>query len=136
MENMTIVDLISFISSLVSLVLAIVAILAAKTSESEVRQNFDKTQKMLIEYESRMKDVLAEIDKKSAVIERTVSESQRELMATMTNIINETVIPKKRDMGEEIGAQFLQSMMTNPQQANSMIQGLIPLMELMEKQKG
>lgn len=136
MENLNFIDAVSLISSLASLILAIVAIQAAKSSEREVRDNFEKTQKMMVEYESRIKDVLAEIDKKSAVIERTVSESQRELMSTMTNIINETIIPKKRDMGEELGIQFLQSMMTNPQQANSMIQGLTPLIELMEKQKG
>lgn len=136
MENLTIVDVISLIASLASLILAIVAIQAAKSSEREVRNNFEKTQKMMVEYESRMKDVLSEIDKKSAVIERTVSESQRELMSTMTNIINETVIPKKRDMGEELGIQFIQSMMTNPQQAGSMIEGLAPLMALMEKHKG
>ena len=135
MENLTIVDVVSLIASLVSLILAIVAIQAAKSSEREVRNNFEKTQNMMVEYESRMKDVLSEIDKKSAVIERTVSESQRELMSTMTNIINETVIPKKPDMGEELGMQFLQNMMTNPQQAGSMIEGLTPLIEMMEKQK-
>ncbi|WP_120512641.1 hypothetical protein [Photobacterium salinisoli] len=136
MENLTIVDVISLIASLASLILAVVAIQAAKSSEREVRNNFEKTQNMMVEYESRMKDVLSEIDKKSAVIERTVSESQRELMSTMTNIINETVIPKKRDMGEELGIQFLQSMMSNPQQAGSMIEGLAPLIDLMEKHKG
>ena len=35
-------------------------------------------------------------------------------MNTMTNIINETVIPKEKDMGEEFGMQFLQQMMANP----------------------
>ncbi len=51
-------------------ILAIVAIQSAKSSEKEVRNNFEKTQKMMIEYETRIKEVLAEIDKKSAIIEK------------------------------------------------------------------
>ena len=98
MDTTSLINIISLISSIASLILAIVAIQAAKSSEKEVRDNFEKTQNMLIEYESRMKATLAEIDKKSAIIEKTVSESQKELMNTMTNIINETIIPKKQDM--------------------------------------
>ncbi len=133
MENLSIIDIISLISSIASLILAVVAIQAAKSSEKEVRDNFEKTQKMMIEYESRMKDVLSEIDKKSAIIEKTVSESQKELMNTMTNIINETVIPKKKDMGEELGMQFMTQLMTNPNQANDMMNVLLPLMEMSQK---
>ena len=135
MENLSMVDIISFISSIASLILAIVAIQAAKSSEKEVRDNFEKTQKMMIEYESRMKDVLSEIDKKSAVIEKTVSESQKELMNTMTNIINETVIPKKKDMGEEFGMQFMTQLMTNPTQASAMINALEPIMKMSAQKK-
>jgi hypothetical protein len=135
MENLSVVDIISFISSIASLILAIVAIQAAKSSEKEVRDNFEKTQKMMIEYESRIKDVLSEIDKKSAVIEKTVSESQKELMNTMTNIINETVIPKKKDMGEEFGMQFMTQLMNNPTQASAMISALEPIMKMSAQKK-
>lgn len=135
MENLSIVDVVSFIASLTSLILAIVAIQTAKSSEKEVRDNFEKTQKMMIEYESRMKDILSEIDKKSAVIEKTVSESQKELMSTMTNIINETVIPKKKNMGEEFGMQFLTQLMTNPTQASSVMNALEPLMKMARDKK-
>ena len=135
MESLSIVDVVSLIASLASLILAVVAIQAAKSSEKEVRDNFEKTQKMMIEYESRMKDVLAEIDKKSAVIEKTVSESQKELMSTMTNIINETVIPKKSDMGEELGMMFFQQMMTDPDKASGMMGALQPLIEMSQRDK-
>ena len=132
MENMSIVDVISFASSITSLILAIVAINAAKNSEREVRENFEKTQKVMSEYQERTKEVLSEIDKKSAVIERTVSESQRQLMDTMTNIINETIIPKKKDMGEEFGMQFMQQLMANPNEAGNMMNALEPLMKMAE----
>ena len=136
MENLSIVDVVSLIASLASLILAIVAIQAARSSEREVRDNFDKTQKMMTEYESRMKDVLSEIDKKSAIIEKTVSESQRDLMATMTNIINETVIPKKEDMGEQFAMMFVQQLLSDPDKAGGMMGALQPFIEMAQKDKG
>lgn len=136
MDNLSVIDVISLLSSIASLILAIVAIIAAKSSEREVRENFEKTQRVMMEYQERTKEVLAEIDKKSEVIERTVSESQRQLMNTMTNIINETVIPKKVDMGEQLGMQFMQQMMTNPEKANDMMGGLANIMSIIEAQKG
>ena len=135
MENLNILEMVSLLASIASLILAIVAINAAKTSEREVRDNFEKTQKVMAEYQERTKEVLAEIDKKSTVIERTVSDSQKQLMNTMTNIINETVIPKKKDMGEEFGMQFMTQLMSNPNQANDMMNALMPLMKLAEEQK-
>ena len=130
MENLTIIEVVSFLASIASLILAVVAILAAKSSEREVRENFEKTQRVMSEYQERTKEVLAEIDKKSAVIERTVSESQRQLMDAMTNIINETVIPKKDDPGEKFGMQFMQQMMANPDQAENMMDMISPLIKL------
>lgn len=56
-------------------------------------------------------------------------------MSTMTNIINETVIPKKKDMGEELGMQLMTQLMTNPHQANDMMNVLVPLIKMMEEKK-
>ncbi|MVB15592.1 hypothetical protein D6V29_12525 [Vibrio cholerae] len=135
MENLGLIETISFLASIASLILAIVAIQAARNSEREVRENFEKTQKVMEEYQERTKAVLAEIDKKSAVIEKTVSESQRQLMDTMTNIINETVIPKKTNIGEEMGIKFMQQLMSNPQKAGDMMGALEPLIKMAELQK-
>jgi len=129
-ENLSIIEVTSFIASITSLILAIVAINAAKSSEREVRHNFEKTQKVMEEYQERTKEVLAEIDKKSAIIERTVSESQKQLMDTMTNIINETVIPKKKDMGEELGIQLVTQMMNNPDKSNDMMKTMESFMKI------
>lgn len=135
MEGMTTFDLISFLASITSLILAIVAILAAKSSEREVRANFEKTQQVMREYQDRTKEVLAEIDKKSAVIERTVSESQKQLMDTMTNIINETVIPKRVDVGEQMGMQFMQQLMSNPSQGGEMMKNFAEIMKVIEQER-
>ena len=134
--NLTVVDFISFLSSITSLILAVVAIIRSINSEKDVRENFEKTKQVMAEYQERTKEVLAEIDKKSAVIERTVSDSQRQLLDTMTNIINETVIPKKTDVSEQLGIQFMQQLFANPQQANDMMGALQPFMDMAEKQKG
>lgn len=133
MENMTSFDLISFLASITSLILAVVAIIAAKNSEKEVRANFERTQQVMADYQEKTKAVLAEIDKRAAVIEQTVTESQRQLMNTMTNIINETVIPKKIDLGEQVGLQFMQQMLTNPAQGGETMKGLTDLMAMMKK---
>jgi len=134
MENLSIIEVTSFLASIASFILAIVAISAAKSSEREVRNNFEKTQKVMSEYQERTKEVLAEIDKKSAVIERTVSESQKQLMDTMTNIINETVIPKKKDVGEEMGLQFMNQLMTNPSQSGDMMNALKSIVSMTKTQ--
>ena len=133
MDNLSALDLISLIASISSLILAIVAIQAAKSSEKEVRENFIKTQEMLNQFESRNKEVMAEIDKKSAVIERTVSDSQQKLMDTLTNILNETVIPKKEDMGEKMGMQMLEQMMSNPEAGMQNFSMLAEIMKAAEK---
>ena len=134
MESLGIVEVVSLIASLASLILAMVTIHAARSSEKEVRDNFEKTQKMMVDYESRIKDVLSEIDKKSAIIEKTVSESQKDLMATMTNIINETVIPKKEDMGEQFAMMFVQQLLTNPEQASGMMEALQSFIDMAQKE--
>lgn len=130
MDWSSLMNFVSLVSGVVSVVLAVVAIQAAKTSEKEVRDNFEKTQQMLIEYESRMKATLAEIDKKSAIIEKTVSESQKDLMNTMTNIINETIIPKKQDMEEQFAVMFMNQLFSNPHEANSIVDAMKPIIEL------
>ena len=115
MEEVTWFEVLSLLASLASLVLALVAIWFARATEKEARANYQRT-----------KDVLGEIDKRAAVIETTVSESQRQLLDTMTNILNETVIPKKQDVGEMLGAQLIQALIP------AMTQNPAKLKELME----
>ena len=122
MENATLFDIVSLLTGAISIALALFAMWQAKQSEKEARSNYEKT-----------KDVLAEIDKKSAIIERTVSESQQKLMDTMTNIINETVIPKQQDIGEQLGAQFMMQMLQDPNNLGQNLDMLQKLAELGDK---
>ena len=101
LENVDIFTMTSFMASIASLVLAVVAIFLARSSAKESRDNYEKT-----------KDVLAKINTRSAVIETTVHKSQDQLMATVTKIIDEIVIPKKEDPKQ---AMLLKLMTENPQ---------------------
>lgn len=137
-------EILSLIVGIISIVLAIVSMISAKKSEQQSLHNFEKTQellqknyeetqKLLQENYDKTKDLLAEIDKKAAVIDSVVQKNQERMMTTLTDIVSETVIPKKPDMGEQIGAQFLMGLLGNPAQAQSSINSLGALVELMEK---
>lgn len=136
-------DTISLIVGIISIVLAIVAMISSKKAEEASLHNFERTQELLQKnYEStqkilqenyeKTKELLAEIDKKAAVIDSVVQKNQEQMMAMITNIVNETVIPKKRDFGEELGAQFLMSLIANPEQSEASLQNLETLAKLVE----
>ena len=137
-------ETISLIVGIISIVLAIVAMASSKKAEQASLHNFEKTlellqknyestQKILQDNYDKTKELLAEIDKKAAVIDSVVQRNQEQMMSTITNIVNETVIPKKRDFGEEIGAQFVMGLLSNPEQAQASLNNLGALAELIEK---
>lgn len=116
-------EILSLIVGIVSIVLAIVSMVASKRAEQQSLHNFERTQVLL-----------AEIDKKAAVIDSVVQRNQEQMMDTLTNIVNETIIPKKRNYGEEIGAQFLLGLLNgNAENAQNSINTLGALADLMEK---
>ena len=126
-------EVLSLVVGVVSIVLAIVSMISSKNAEKQSLHNFEKTQELLQKSYNDTKDLLAEIDKKAAVIDSVVHEEQEKLMTTLTNIVNETAIPKKKDIGEEIGAQIISDMFKNPDQAQGTIKSLETLAELFEK---
>ena len=137
-------EIISLLVGVVSIVLAIVSMVSSKKAEEESLRNFERTQELLQKnYENtqkvlqdnydKTKELLSEIDKKAAVIDSVVQRNQDQMMNTLTNIVNETVIPPKRNVGEELGVQLLMNMFQNPDQAQSSISNLGALAELMEK---
>lgn len=135
MESLDWLNIVSLLSSISSFVLAIVAITFSRSSEKEVRSNFQSTNEFMNSSHEKTKEVLAEIDKRAAIIDKTVSESQQKLMETMMNIVNETVIPKKADLKEQMGFQFAQSLFSDPQKAKEMMEALEPLMKMSQKSK-
>ena len=139
-----VIGIVSLVVGVVSIVLAVVAMDSAKKSEAQSQHNFEKTQELLKQnYEitqkalqenyDKTKELLAEIDKKAAVIDSVVQRNQEQMMNTLTNIVNETVIPKKPNYGEQLGVEFLKGMISNPASMSSSIEGLNALMEMAEK---
>ena len=136
MENQDISLILSLITGVISLVLAGFAIWLGKSAERESRANFDRTQSMMADYYDKTKDVLAEIDKRAAVIEKTVAESHQQLLNTVTNLLSQIATPAKPDIGEQLGMEFMQQMMRDPAQAKQMMEALQPLIDISEKQQG
>jgi len=138
--------IISLVTGIASIVLAIVAMVSAKVSEKTsqanfektqemLRKNYDETQKMMLDVYDKTKNALSQIDKKAEIIENVVQRNQEQLITTMTNLLNETIIPKKPDLSEQLGAQFLQGLMQNPTQMGNSMNELLKLSEAIEKQK-
>jgi len=106
---MTTSDWLTILSGTVSIILALVAIAYSYISARDTNDNFQKT-----------KDVLAEIDKKSALIEMTVSQSQKELLQAVLKILNES-IPKRVDATQEIGIKVVQAIIANPNDSEKIL---------------
>lgn len=143
---MSILEIISLVASVASIILAVFAMIYAKYSSEQSQRNFDKTQELLQKnYENtqkvlqdnydKTKDVLAEIDKKSAIIDSVVQKNQDQLMQTMTNLLKETVIPKKVDPAEQMGMLLFQKMLQDPVQCNNMLKGIKSISETMNNTK-
>ena len=103
MEN-TITFVISVLMGTTSIVLAVVAIWMSKVTERESRANYEKT-----------KDALATVEKTAEVIEKTVSENQKQLLNTVTDILRETTVPPKEDAEEQVKKIFLQAIASDPE---------------------
>lgn len=132
MSLMDILAIISFVVGIISIVLAIYAMAASSRSEQRSKENFDRTQEMIRQFYDRTKELLNDIDRRTSVMEKVVLGNQEHLMNTMTNIVNETVLPKKQDAGEQFGMMFMQQLFTNPKDAAGIMETLKPLMEMAE----
>lgn len=139
-----VIGIVSLVVGIVSIVLAVVAMDSSKKAELQSLHNFEKTQELLKQnYETthrllqenyeKTKELLAEIDKKAAVIDSVVQRNQEQMMNMLTNIVNEMVIPKKPNYGEELGVEFIKGMISNPQSMQSSIEGLSALKEFADK---
>ena len=127
MSIMDVLSVFSLFVGLLSIILAVFAMYSANRSEQRSKENFDKTQEMIRLFYDKTKEVLSQIETRTSVTEKVVLDNQDHLMKTMTTIVNETVIPKKQDMGEQVGMMFFQQLFNNPQ---GMSDALKPLMEI------
>ena len=134
MVGQDIIFVISVIIGITSIILAGFAIWLGKASERESKANFERTQSMMLEYNEKTKEVLAEIDKRATVIERTVSDSQQHLLNTVTSLLSQTAVPMKADLGEQFAMQLMQVMMQDPTKGAQVLERLQPFIDLAEKQ--
>ena len=91
--------IVSLVVGVVSVVLATVAIWYSTQSERRSNENYNRT-----------KELLAEIDKKAAVIESTMNNTQDKLVDTVTAIAR----PKEATQEELLMSYLLPSIMENP----------------------
>ena len=124
---------ISLISGISSVILAVIAILFARSAETQTTNNFIKTQEVMEQQHSKTKDVLNEIDKRAAIMEKTVTESQEKLLTTITKIIDEVVIPKRPQIGEQFAMLLLQQLIKDPETAEKIIKSMTAMTELAQK---
>jgi len=124
MTSMDVLSTVSLIASCASLALAVFTIWFARATERENRENYQ-----------RSRDVLAEIDKRATVTERTVTDAQKQLLDTFTALLNKSITPDKPDMGEQFGMAFMQMMMDDPTKASKVLDKIKPLMEFGQQQK-
>jgi hypothetical protein len=130
MSWMDALTFISLFASVASLVLALYTIWLQHLAEQRMQGLFDKTQSLFSGHFERVSSVLAEVDKRAVLIDKTVSEAQQTMLRTLTTIVSETVIPKKADMGEQFAAAFMQSMFEDPTKAGKALDKLMPLIHL------
>ena len=116
----------SIISSVFSIILAIVAITTSKNVEKQTQNNFDRTQSIMQEQYDKTKDVLAEIDKRAAVTEKAVNESQNKILSTINKIVDESIITKKQDLGDQLGMMFMQLIIQDPERGEKLFETLKP----------
>jgi|GEM_PF-4699651 len=133
---MTLTDILAVLSFAVGIAaigLAVYTLNMSARAERRSKQNFTDTQNMMRDFYEKTKEVLNEIDKRATNTENLISGSQKELLSTITNIINETVIPKKVDKAEEIGMLFFQQLLTDPEKAVNSLNALLPLIDKIEQ---
>ena len=126
-----VVGVMSIIVGVASVILAILAISISRSSERESRANFEKTQALMHDYDTKNREVVAEIDKRAAVIEKTVAESHQQLLNTVTDL----AVPPKAGFEERFGEQLLQILLQDPQKGSEVIQKLQPLVEMADKHR-
>ena len=119
-----------------ALVLSGYTIWLARVTERETREKFQRAEDRMHEHYERLKDVLSAIEVKGATTEQTVRISQEHLISTITNLINEIVIPKKQDMGDQISLLFAQSFLNDPAGAEKRIQFMPEFTKLINMMKG
>lgn len=133
MTLMDVLTVVSLVASIASLALALFTIYLARATDRATRALFDRTQDMMNRQHDRTKDVLAEIDKRAAVIDKVVTDAQQKMLETLTTVFQGVVLPQKPAFGEQMTAMLMQSLFEDPTKAGKVFDELAPLIELGQK---
>ena len=106
---------VTLVVGFVSVFISAFAIWLGMSSRRDSKANFDGTKDLMHSYDTRNREVLAEIDKKAAVTERTVTESHQKLLETVTSLLSKTVVADKGNPEQQlIMQQLLQAALADP----------------------
>lgn len=126
---------VSLFVGIAAFALSMYTIWLARATEREIREQFQRSEDRMREHYEKVKDVLSSIEIKGATTEQTVRISQEHLITTITNLINEMIIPKKQDMGDQISLLVAQSLLDDPTGAEKRIQSIPGIMQLVNLMK-
>ncbi len=107
--------------------MAIVAITTSKNLERQTQNNLDRTQSFIQEQYDKTKDVLAEIDKRSTITENTVNESLKKILGTTNKTVDEYIVGKNQDLGDQLEFMLMQLIKQDPERAEKLFESLKPL---------
>jgi hypothetical protein len=96
-----VLTVISLIAGVTSIVLAITAMIFAKSAEKDSKENFVKTQTLLNDTHEKTKDLLHQIDIKSAIINEVVQNNMSQLTALFMNVLDKVLEPSIDEKMEE-----------------------------------
>ncbi|MDE0079170.1 MAG: hypothetical protein OXO50_16740 [Caldilineaceae bacterium] len=110
----TIASVASMALSMVSIVLAIVAIWLGTSSERKSKENFERTQDLMNEHSDMIKNTLALVDARTESIKETVDESNKELLNSMTSVVDR-ILPQTPDPNEQMAHLAFAKFLEDPQ---------------------
>ena len=131
-ETLTVISL---LASTASLILAVFTINYSRNSEKETRSNFEKTREIIADQNQRLKESLAEIDKRSTMTEQTVKSTQEQLIGTITRIANDAV-PRQIDPATQATMAFFNTMLQDPERAGTIIETMNKITTQVQQPKG
>ena len=97
----TIASFASIALAIVSIVLAIVAIWLGNSLERKSKESFERTQDLMNDHSDMIKNTLAQVDARTESIKETVDESNKELLNSMTSVVDR-ILPQTPDPNEQM----------------------------------
>lgn len=110
----TMASIASIALAIVSIVLAIVAIWMGTSSERKSKENFERTQDLMNRHNDMIKNTLAQVDARTESIKETVDESNKELLNSVTNVVDR-ILPQTPDPGEQMAQLVFAKFLEDPQ---------------------